>query len=60
MLELPLNHQSFVAVGRELRGLVRPRSAPTAKPAERSKISRKAARQAKRHRMGTAAARRGG
>lgn len=49
MLELPLNHQSFAGIGRELVALLRPLSlvpAPAAQPA----VSRKAARKARRFR----------
>jgi hypothetical protein len=49
MLELPLNHQSFVGIGRELAGLIRPGRAEAA-PAERPKPSRKDSRKAMRQR----------
>jgi hypothetical protein len=46
MLELPLNHQSFAGIGRELYGLLRPaQTAPAAAPVP---VSRKAARRAQR------------
>jgi hypothetical protein len=57
MLELPLNHQSFAGIGRELLALRRPRAAPVLAPA---RVSRKAARNARRHRLQTAARRSGG
>ena len=50
MLELPLNHQSFVGVGRELAGRLRPRRAEGPPPAERPKPSRKDSRKAMRQR----------
>jgi hypothetical protein len=57
MLELPLNHQSFAGIGRELFSLRRPRAAPALAPA---RVSRKAARNARRHRLQTAVRRPGG
>jgi hypothetical protein len=49
MLELPLNHQSFAGVGKELYGLLRRASpAPASGPV---RVSRKAARKAQRARL---------
>jgi hypothetical protein len=59
MLELPLNHQSFVGIGRELSGLLRPSRREAEAPAPRPKISRKATRKARRLRTGGAARRTG-
>lgn len=54
MLELPLNHQSFAGIGRELGRLFARAPAPPAEPlpaAAAIPVSRKAARRASRHRQ---------
>jgi hypothetical protein len=48
MLELPLNHQSFAGIGRELHALLRPLSPAPALAAQPAPVSRKAARRASR------------
>jgi hypothetical protein len=50
MLELPLNHQSFAGIGRELFALRRPLSLAPARAPQPAPVSRKAARQARRFR----------
>jgi hypothetical protein len=60
LLELPLNHQSFAGIGRELGALMRPRRAAPEPSAPAARASRKAARKAKRHRQATATQRRAG